>query len=90
MGRSDFSYRLGKIRWAVKQLVPCTYWTIYGIGVDTDGTVRNESRFVIWKMWLGRCYQTIEFTISGEVSASNHFANVWPGDPRSAAPWPKP
>lgn len=39
---------------AIKQLVPRTYWTVYG---KDDG--RNH--FCIWKMWLGRCYRVIDF-----------------------------
>lgn len=36
--------------WYLKQLFPLTYRTEYG---DEDG----KKHFVVWKMWLGRCYK---------------------------------
>lgn len=34
--------------WYLKQLIPLTYRTKY----EQDG----QRHFVVWKMWLGRCY----------------------------------
>lgn len=34
--------------WFLKQLLPLTYRTRYGIG--------GEQHFVVWRMWLGRCF----------------------------------
>lgn len=44
-----------RLRWAVKQLVPMTYWTTVG----RDG----HDHFVIWKMWLGRCYRVMDVPV---------------------------
>jgi hypothetical protein len=44
---------MARILWYLKQLTPRTYWTAVG----RDG----KDIFVIWKMWLGRCYDVIEF-----------------------------
>lgn len=40
----------------LSQLVPRTHWTT--VGRERDGQMRQV--FVIWKMWLGRCYDVIE------------------------------
>jgi hypothetical protein len=49
-------------RWAVRQLLPLTYRTSYH-------TLDAESRpdrlwFVVWKMWLGRCYKIDRVQVS--------------------------
>jgi len=44
---------MDKLKWAIGQLIPRTYWTIYRKG-------ENEQHFVIWKMWLGRTYDTVD------------------------------
>ena len=38
-----------KLTWYAKQIVPMTYRTEVG---------RNGAQhFIVWKMWLGRCYR---------------------------------
>ena len=38
----------GRLWWHLRQLVPLVYTTTYG-----DAAGRH---FIVWKMWLGRCY----------------------------------
>lgn len=46
------------MKWYIKQLLPMTYWTRYKEG--------GETRFVIWKMWLGRSYDIVDYAIKGD------------------------
>lgn len=46
---------MSKLSWAVKQLLPLTYWTRY----EQSG----EHRFVIWRMWFGRCFDVTDVRI---------------------------
>lgn len=39
-----------RLVWSLKQLLPLTYRTEYG---DAEG----RQHFVVWNMWLGRCYR---------------------------------
>jgi hypothetical protein len=41
---------MGKILWALKQILPLTYRACYRDEYD-------DIHYVTWKMWLGRCYQ---------------------------------
>jgi hypothetical protein len=43
--------------WMLKQVLPLTYWTRY----------RDETgeRFVVWRMWLGRCFAIEDVAIRG-------------------------
>lgn len=41
--------------WYIKQLIPLTYRTKY----SQDG----KRRFVVWKMWFGRCYSIDDYII---------------------------
>ena len=43
--------------WYLKQLFPLTYWTQVG---RQDGS----HEFVIWRMWLGRCFNVARFGIT--------------------------
>ena len=38
-----------RLIWSLKQLFPFTYRTNYG---DESG----QRHFVVWRMWLGRCF----------------------------------
>ena len=71
-----------RILWYIKQLVPCTYWTTYGeVQEQVDGkTVRSlgPEHFVIWKMWLGRCYDVIDFSEHGVATMGNARASSPP------------
>lgn len=44
-----------KAIWYLKQLLPLTYRTKYG----KDGV----KRFVVWRMWFGRCFAVDDFAI---------------------------
>lgn len=41
--------------WYMKQLLPLTYRTFYG---DV-----NDRHFVVWNMWLGRCFNITDVII---------------------------
>lgn len=45
-----------KVIWYIKQLFPCLYYTTY--------IVENKKYFVIWKMWFGKSFHSIEFQIN--------------------------
>lgn len=45
-----------KWKWYAKQLLPLTYWTLTG----RDG---EQNVFVIWRMWLGRCFDVVEVKV---------------------------
>lgn len=47
---------LDKVIWGFRQLVPTTYRTTYG----QDG----KQHFVVWKMWMGRCYKIDDIIIA--------------------------
>lgn len=45
-----------KIVWYLKQALPLTYRTFYG---------ENSARhFVVWRMWLGRCFDITDVRIA--------------------------
>ncbi len=44
-----------KILWALKQLIPLTYWSTYESG--------GEKYFSIWRMWFGRCFDITKFSV---------------------------
>lgn len=46
---------LSKIDWYIKQLFPLTYRTTY--------VENGENRFVVWKMWFGRCYKIEDYVV---------------------------
>ena len=46
-----------KLKWCLRQLLPLTYRTRYGDGGD-------RQHFVVWKMWMGRCYQIDDVEVS--------------------------
>ena len=58
---------MGRLIWWAKQLTPRTYWTTYGevqrIEDDGSRTHFGAEHFVIWKMWLGHCYDVIDFGV---------------------------
>jgi len=45
-----------QFKWWIGQLVPRTHWTTTRRSVGGGSSLR----FVIWKMWLGRCYDVVE------------------------------
>ena len=47
---------MDNIIWYFKQLLPLSYWTVYG----KDG----KQYYCIWRMWFGRCFNIIEFEIN--------------------------
>lgn len=55
--------KLLKIRltWYVKQLLPLTYRTTHQ-ELDEEGEVAGTF-FVVWNMWLGRCFNVEKYTI---------------------------
>ena len=42
--------------WAIRQLVPTTFWTTYRNG--------NGRRFAVWRMWFGRCFNVCDVPIA--------------------------
>jgi hypothetical protein len=47
---------VSKLKWCLKQLLPLTYWTKVTRIRENEG----KEVFIIWKMWLGRCYNVVE------------------------------
>ena len=47
---------MSRIAWYVKQLFPLTYRTTYGES--------GSRRFVVWRMWFGRCFDIDEYVIN--------------------------
>jgi len=41
--------------WYLKQLLPLTYRTKYG--------ENEETHFVVWKMWFGRCFDIDDYVV---------------------------
>lgn len=41
--------------WYLKQLLPLWYKTFYWIG--------KEKHFVVWRMWLGKCFDITDVTV---------------------------
>lgn len=54
------SKEMGNLLWYLKQLFPLTYRTTYG---DAKGR-----HFVVWRMWLGRCFDEQDVLIADPVS----------------------
>ena len=50
---------MNKAIWYVKQLLPLTYWSTY------TETATKQRRFVIWRMWFGRCFDVKDVAIAG-------------------------
>ncbi len=48
-------YTINKIIWMLKQLLPLTYRSHY----ESDG----KKHFVVWNMWLGRCFNQEDFVV---------------------------
>lgn len=49
-----------KLIWTLKQILPLTYRTQYK---DEKGS----RHFVVWQMWLGRCFNIDDHVISATV-----------------------
>lgn len=70
-----------RLLWTLKQLTPRTYWTGYGVPlIDAEGRTGepSEEHFVIWKMWLGHCYDVIDITTGQRSTAPNARAACYP------------
>lgn len=52
----DEKKRLGKVRWAIKQLIPLTYRSHY----EREG----KKHFSVWRMWFGRCFDVEDYVIA--------------------------
>ena len=46
---------MNKIIWYLKQLLPLTYRTTYSCD--------HVRRFVVWRMWFGRCFDIDDYAI---------------------------
>jgi hypothetical protein len=47
--------------WRLRQLLPLTYRTHYGL-VKDDGTV--EPHFCVWRMWMGRSFDITDVVVA--------------------------
>lgn len=48
-----------RIIWHLRQLLPLTYRTQYGNPAD------DTRHFVVWRMWLGRCFDVDDVVVRG-------------------------
>jgi hypothetical protein len=48
---------MSRIIWYIKQLFPLWYKTQYAIGA--------EKHFVVWQMWLGKCFNISDVKLAG-------------------------
>lgn len=60
---------MSKLIWRLKQLLPLTYWTTYQM--DT-----GQPRFVIWRMWFGRCFNVVDVPVSSGRPSGRDVAQV--------------
>lgn len=47
--------KTSRLKWYVKQTLPLSYWT----KVERD----DRLQVVIWRMWLGRCFDVTQFEV---------------------------
>lgn len=51
-----------RLSWYLKQLLPFTYVSEYGVGYT--GTDDYHKEVCVWKMWMGRSYNVRTWKIS--------------------------